>query len=351
MSDLPAPHSLPEYARQSNKIKIKPQVAQASTSAAPQKPKPEPTLPSTVTLRVPGAPPPKVITPQAPPSISAPVPVAHTSSFALPVAPVRAPPKTAATPAPKALTPQIARAPAKSATPQPPLPVSFVNATPSHYPNSNYMIPPTAQLPTHTPTPPVLQTTTITNTQPSAPSPAPITLPLNHQLKSIHIRIQPKGRTLTLDQQDGVKSWSLRLGQGETTFIVSDVSFMGEEEDESSDDDDDDDMDVDFEASQTSPKANGRRKGKRRGRPPKAVALAAKAQQAAAAARAAKAQKKREASKIGEVQLKLNGVVISEQTDNPGEWSVYLPVGYNTVEIGEKGGMIWKVYAERPAEL
>ncbi|PPR01936.1 hypothetical protein CVT24_001275 [Panaeolus cyanescens] len=348
MSDLPAPYSLPEYARQSNKIKIKPpQAAQASTSTALQKPKPESALPSTVTLRVPGAPPPKAAS-QAPPSISAHVPVAQ--SFTLPVAPVTAPVKPTPTPAPKALTPQIARAPVKSATPQPVVPVSFVNAIPSHYPNSNYMAPPVVQ-PTHTPTPPILQTTTITNTQPSAPSPAPVALPLNHQLKSIHIRIQPKGRTLTLDQQDGVKSWSLRLGRGETTFIISDVSFMGEEEDESSDEDDDDDMDVDIETPQTSPKANGRKKGKRRGRPPKAVALAAKAQQAAAAARAAKAQKKKEASKIGEVQLKLNGVLVSEQTDNPGEWNVNLPVGSNTIEIGERGGMIWKIYAVRPADL
>lgn len=143
---------------------------------------------------------------------------------------------------------------------------------------------------------------------------------------------------------------------GETSVNVSDISFIGDEEDEESSDeedggkheDEDMDMDVDVEGGAVSPK-NGRKKGKGRGRgrPPKASTIAAKAAQAAAAAKAAKEAKKKTTTKIGEVQLKLNKFMVKEQPEQSGEWSVYLPVGANVIEVGETGGMIWKVYAER----
>lgn len=185
-------------------------------------------------------------------------------------------------------------------------------------------------------------------------SPAPVVLPPRHQLKSINLRIDPRGRKLSLDHRDGVKSWALRLSPGETSVYVTNISFLGDEDDDdqsSEEEEEDMDMDIDVEAGDVSPSksANGRKKGKGRGRgrPPKAATLAAKAAQAAAAAKATKLSKKKAAVKVGEVQLKLNKFLVKEQADKPGEWSVYLPVGSNIIEVGEVGGMIWKVYAER----
>jgi hypothetical protein len=78
--------------------------------------------------------------------------------------------------------------------------------------------------------------------------------------------------------------------------------------------------------------------------------LAAKAAQAAAASKAAKAVKKK-AQKVGEIQLKLNNNVVNEQPEKPGEWSVHVVSGTNVIEIGEVGGMVWKLYAERLLEV
>jgi len=160
---------------------------------------------------------------------------------------------------------------------------------------------------------------------------------------------------MTLDHRDGVRNWTIRLVAGETSVLVNEVTYMEEEDDEASDeedmdaekDDEDEDMDVDGEVK------NGRKKMKTRGRgrPPKAATMAAKAAQAAAAVKAAKAAKKQAVAKLGEVQLKLNNCVVKEEAEKTGEWSIYLPVGSNVIEIGEVGGMIWKVYAERLADV
>ena len=170
--------------------------------------------------------------------------------------------------------------------------------------------------------------------------------------------MQPKGRSLTLDHCDGVKNWAVRLGPGETSILVSNVSYLGDEEEEESSADegdgekheDDDDMDVDVDMDVSPPSKNGRRRNKPRGRgrPPKAATLAAKA---AAAAKAAKAEKKKAVSKVGEIQLKLNNFVVKEQAEEHGEWSVQLPAGPNIIEVGEVGGMVWKVYAERLGDV
>jgi len=96
---------------------------------------------------------------------------------------------------------------------------------------------------------------------------------------------------------------------------------------------------------ETSPSKHGRRRNKPRGRgrPLKAATIAAKAAAAAKAAR----EKKKAASKVGEIQLKLNNLVVKEQPEEHGEWNVQLPAGPNVIEVGEVGGMVWKVYAER----
>lgn len=113
-------------------------------------------------------------------------------------------------------------------------------------------------------------------------------------------------------------------------------------EEEDAERDEDYDMDVDNESGTGSPSKNGRRKGKGRGRgrPAKGVTKTV-------ATRSAKAMKKKLSDKVGEIQLKLNNFVVKEQPDTEGEWNVYLPIGTSTIEVGEVGGMVWKIYTER----
>lgn len=161
---------------------------------------------------------------------------------------------------------------------------------------------------------------------------------------------------MTLDHRDGVKSWVVRLVPGESSIILSNITFLGDNEDEASSAEEDDvekdeeyDMDVDAEPGSASPSKNVSRKkgkGRGRGRPPKASTLAAKA----AATKVTKATKKKPTSKLGEIQLKLNNFVVKEQPDTEGEWNIYLPIGTSTIEVGEIGGMLWKIYTERLAE-
>ena len=203
-------------------------------------------------------------------------------------------------------------------------------------------------------TPPILRASSVMNTQSASQSPAPVTLPPSHQLKSVSLRIEPPGRTFDLDHKTGVKSWAVRLMPGETSILLSNVSFLGDEEDESSGDEEveaekheeeeEADMDVDVEADAPSPVKNGRKKGKGRGRgrPPKASTVTTRQ----AAAKTMKKPKK-VPLKIGEVQVKLNGSVVKEQAEQAGQWSISVSVGSSVVEVGEVGGMIWKVYVER----
>ena len=193
------------------------------------------------------------------------------------------------------------------------------------------------------------------NTQSASQSPTPVTLPPNHQLKSVGLRIEPQGRAFDLDHKIGVKSWAVRLMPGETSILLSNVSFLGEEEDASSGDEEADvekheeeedaDMDVDVEADAPLPVKSGRKKGKGKGRGKPAKVSAVTTRQAAAA-RTLKRSKKTPL-KIGEVQVKLNGSLMKEQPEQPGQWSISVSVGSSVIEVGEVGGMLWKVYVER----
>jgi hypothetical protein len=231
--------------------------------------------------------------------------------------------------------------------------VSFINATPSHYPNASYFPQAAAATSTTSATPPILPASSIMNTQSASQSPAPVSLPPNHQLKSVSLRIEPQGRTFDLDHKMGVKSWAVRLMPGETTVLLSNVLFLGNEEDESSGDEEADvekheeeeaDMDVDVEADPPLPVKNGRKKGKGRGRGRLAKVSTVTTRQAAAKTMK---QPKKTPPKIGEVQVKLNGSLAKEQTEQAGQWSISVSVGSSVVEVGEVGGMLWKVYLQR----
>lgn len=134
-----------------------------------------------------------------------------------------------------------------------------------------------------------------------------------------------------------MKSWAMRLGAGEVGIWVKDVIFLEDEEDDSSGGEEEEEAEGEDEGLDA-PVKTGRRKGKGKGRgrqktkaaKPKTTGLA-----------------KKKAPKLEEVQVKLNGVVILEREDSVGRWLVDVPIGSNTIEVGEKGGLIWRIYADR----
>ncbi|RXW22667.1 hypothetical protein EST38_g3171 [Candolleomyces aberdarensis] len=340
MSDLPPPHSLPQYSQPSAKIKIKLQTA-----------KQEPTHPS-LTLKVPAA---ASSAPKAPPVAAPPAIAPKAPQASLPVAAsapihLNAPAVPAARRSPRppvtVLPPQPAIAPSplvNSVAPQYPssstIPAN-VRAVPSPAPRAPALVPTLSQ---------VLQPSSLQNSTPAiAPATSPAPPSSQFQLKSVKVQVQPQGRVIYLDHTDGVKSWALRMLPGETRLVVSDVTFLNAhhegEEEESSDEEEEEDDDYDEDmAVDTTPTRNGRKKGKgrRRGRPTRASTRQANN---------AKAHKKKP-SKPGEVQLKVNGIVIKEQSDQSGEWDVQLQLGASTLEVGEVGGLIWKIYADRMGGL
>lgn len=359
MSDLPPPHSLPEYSKPTTKIRIRPVLATQTATPGSSRSGATKQETSSLTLKVPP------VQPQPPP-VKAPTPAPAVNTFTLPVAPVtaqRPAPARAPAPTPKPSAPQIKN----TATPQTATatqPASFVNATLSHYPRTQtpqapVAAPvPTVVTPAVAPAPSILRASSVLNTtvtRPQTPAVPPVVYPLSRQLKSVDIQIQPNHRRIRLDHRDGVKTWSVRLMPGESALLVNDVKYMEEEEEESSGDErldaekeeDDDDMDVDHEVS---PSKETRKKGKGKGRGRTAKSTSASKTQVAAA-KAAKAVKKKVSRKPEDIQLKLNNFIVSEQSEKPGEWNVCLVMGSNVIEIGEAGGMIWKLYAERIVEV
>jgi len=176
-------------------------------------------------------------------------------------------------------------------------------------------------------------------------SPTPATASRQRRLEFVGLVTKPNGRHLDLDARDGVKTWAVRLGADEWSVGVSGVRFYPSDEDE------DDGMDVDGSVDarkeeeeegedEDEPEAVVKQSPKRgRGRPKKkpGKSTATKVTSSKGKARAA-----------GELQVKLNGVVVPH-TGKKGEWEMKLPTGYNVLEIGENGGMVWRVYLERMA--
>ena len=162
------------------------------------------------------------------------------------------------------------------------------------------------------------------------------------------MRTQPRGRCIILDHREGVKSWAIRLGPNERALHFSGLRFIGqeEEEEESSEEEEEGDEEEDQEILKRRP----------RGRPSKAAAAALKAAQDRVDRRARK-----RARTTREIFVKLNGTVVPEKVKAPEmngggahrshfeakEWTVDLKNGLSTIEIGEKDGMVWKVYVDR----
>ena len=324
MSDLPSPYTLPEYPRPSNgKIRIKPPVAPSSTHPHIDQ---SPTDQSTsLLLRVPAN--------IANHTKASPATTPVTATVSLPMTSTAANPLSLLPAQTKQLSSTVS---AQQLSTNPPL---------SHYPNAAY-VPPVSNSVTPTASSSNMPTTTLGLPHSSSSSPAPSSLHPSHQLKSVLLKAEPHGCTFILDHRDGVKTWAMRMRSGETDIHVGQVTFLGDEEEESSgeeegheqeDQEEEEHMDVDV------PMKNGRRKGKGKGRN---RAKTSKATIAKAKTMAVKKKKQ----KIGLLQLKLNGSVIKEESED-GNWVVQPAVGSNVLEIGETGGLIWKVYIERSSEV
>ncbi|KDQ63230.1 hypothetical protein JAAARDRAFT_147324 [Jaapia argillacea MUCL 33604] len=333
MSDLPPPYSLPEYSQ----------------------PVKEPATHSTakIKLKVPGAAP----TAASPPvPADAPQPTNNPLLFRLPSMHGQGT-SQGSSKSPANQSSVLPTPPAASSTiplpqhPTPPTPAETpVQATSGattyahHYPNAIYQqtaaspVTRAPSLPAPTPNIP----TAGPSTRPSATSqsmshsPAPSThrhRPLQH----VCLTTKPLGRRLVLDYRDGVKSWSLRLVGGESGVVVAQVKFVGNEEEESSDEE----KHPDEPGEDATPQIVKAKRG--RGRPRKKPLVEVKVDPPPKVTNGKIPHKVPRGTE--DVVVKLNGSLVD--TSTPGEWDVDLPVGSNALEVGEKGGSVWKVYLER----
>ncbi|KAF5368467.1 hypothetical protein D9758_002216 [Tetrapyrgos nigripes] len=320
MSDLPEPFALPQYSKPSNKIKIKmPAAAQSNTAATDQSAKLSGTA---INIRVP--PVAKPTTASSSKETIAPTPTAQVST-PTPIAQ----PQPVATPAVRHL--QISQPTLPAAAPSV-APVTH-QSTPSHIPSAPTISQPISFTSNNLKTEASRQTVSV--------SPAPP--PAENQIRCVMLVTEPRGRPLNLDHRDGVTSWAMRLGKEEKSLLIRNIAFLGDEDEDSSgaeDDGEEDDVkeDTDAEANTKSVK----RKSKRgRGRAMKVTRSTTRLK--------ANLPAKKKVKKIGEIQVKLNGSVLQEQDGQSGKWTAELVTGSNTLEVGEKGGLIWKIYAERVA--
>lgn len=337
MADLPEPFALPQYAPPPTAVKIKLKV-----------PKPQPD--QSISARIPAqlAPAPALQSLTAPPTRISPAIAAATNAAsasasavhrkptavpslpympaqALPNAPVTAPPKPLVAPAPVAPAQQQTTSyytrPTGYVQPTPPAPSGSSSSTPG-------------------PAPVVAPAPAIQPSMSASPVPPP---PTSHPLSAVAITIEPSNRRLELLEADGVRSWMVRLVRGEASLRITRIAFLPTpDEDESGEEDA---MDVDEEEEEDeedeAPKS-GKGKAKRgRGRPPKKAQAKERPKENGVKV----PPKKREPR---EVQVKVNGAVVQELVDDDGGYWVVKPTtgSTNVVEVGSKGGMVWKVYVQ-----
>ncbi|KAH9932045.1 RSC complex protein [Epithele typhae] len=171
-----------------------------------------------------------------------------------------------------------------------------------------------------------------------------------HPLRRVVITTLPLYRRLVLDHGDGVRTWAMRLDGSEATVVVSDVAFIEKDKTRAREEDDGDssadeahprreeeeEEEADErERSSSSPSRRRTRSPRKRGRPAR---TAKKTQQSPGKGKAAETPR-------GETEVKLNGVSVTER--DAGTWEVLVGVGSSILEVGEKGGMMWKVYLDR----
>ncbi|KAI0720047.1 Bromodomain-containing protein [Cerioporus squamosus] len=373
MSDLPEPYTIPAYANSGeHPTKIKLKVPHAPAAQPQQIVAPAPSLPSSNSIVVPGyrgaststpAPPKKAILPAATsrpantvksPSVTPvipPTPVAPSAQASSSSLNVTSPPAPASIPAAVSATAPQGQQPVHVATFRPATfthnHIGATNGAPYHA-GAASQPPPLAPAPpkTHSISPAMPSTNAV-----AMPMPAPVLVPavavtrptppaaiqFAHPLKHAVVTTMPHCRRLVLDHVDGVRLWAMRLSGSETAIVVSDVTFLDRrasaEEDESSGDEEPHrrEEEEEEEEVEATPKKRGPGRPRKRGRPPKAATKKAKAKAAD--------------TQPGPLQVKLNGTPLDAKESDT--WEVQVPYGMSTLEIGEQGGMVWKVYLDR----
>ncbi|KAI6136369.1 RSC complex protein [Pisolithus sp. B1] len=356
ISDLPPPYSLARYTKATGKIRLKvPGAATAATTAiaastsspqvtaASKSSQDQPTTQAPLTLRLPAAS--SVITTKNSVRASDPSSQAPTSAAPEHRQPAQAPPPVpvsatpAVAPSPSIQTPTVAVPPKIAAPTAQPL-THAASTQYTHYPNAAYRQSTqsiaTPQSSTATSSPSTQQHTAHSVSRSPAPS-----LSGRRPLANVLIVTKPRGRPFWLDYRDGVKTWALRLGQGEQSLSVIDVKFLHDEGGNSSEEETRDDAEDAAEAEEVAPKKRGR------GRP----ARGGNTKAAASGKKEVHAPKKTQAAITPpreNIQVVLNGTPTSAKSDQ-GIWEVELQTGTNVLELGEKGGHTWKVHMERPS--
>ncbi|GBE77565.1 Bromodomain-containing protein [Sparassis latifolia] len=357
MSDLPAPFLIPAYAPGAEvhpKIRLKMPAASSSTSVPTAQtataPTPIAASSSTGVLRLHPhhAPPTKGLaeaagSPTIPPKVS--TPLASAAS------PPNQPMSSAPAHAPLHVKPKVPAPSLGAGTLQPATfsqPSPYPSAYSTHYPNATYHQPSAPSLSAVASTSSVPSTTAVTPALAATSQPVAPSIPQNNrQLKCVCLTTKPLGRRFDLDYAEGVKTWAVRLGFRETAVYVSGVRLLprGEEEEESSDDERKDVEMEEEEEEEEEPKVK-RGRGRPRKKAPKTDTTPPKVADTAKSKAKGKAPAK-PARPHEECEVRLGGLPVSEIAEQKDEWDVDLTVGSNVLEVGVKGGMVWKVYLER----
>jgi chromatin structure-remodeling complex subunit RSC4 len=169
----------------------------------------------------------------------------------------------------------------------------------------------------------------------------------SRKLGYVSVLTRPLGRLLCLDHKDGVKSWSVRLGRGEVSVSIADVSVMNPGETE-------DDSDVERKGKEREranenerreeeeeEEGDGSQHRQKRGRG-QSKKIRSIAEESPKRKGKSVAMQPRE-----DVQVKLNGSPIDPAEGESPSWDVNLVLGSNLVEVGEPHGQTWKLYLER----
>ncbi|KII93605.1 hypothetical protein PLICRDRAFT_152493 [Plicaturopsis crispa FD-325 SS-3] len=368
MGDLPQPFSLPQYAKPTPPAKLKlkmPSAKKASNIGSSPLPPAAP-LPSTSSG--------SYIAPAQGANGMAPTPAPPMASQMKVMSPVAAHPALPHQPAPAAPSPAARHTPlppntlpVAPHTSSAPLNYNNNNTYPHHYSNASFRPPgpiPTGQdFHAPSPAPPAnthIAPAAIPQTLPR--SPAPVIDP-RRLLRCVTVTTMPRGRPIRLDYRDGVKSWAMRLVQGEKSIHISDVAFMGDEDEEGSQDsaqEEEEPLEVAAPVQSARGRGRGRGRGRPRGRgrgrggrPPatesdRPVEADTPPVEVEKTPRTLKSRPK-QAHPRDNLQVLLNGVLWKESADRSGEWDLELNVGSNVLEVGEKGGVTWKMYLERTA--
>ncbi|KAI1793092.1 Bromodomain-containing protein [Ganoderma leucocontextum] len=165
-----------------------------------------------------------------------------------------------------------------------------------------------------------------------------------HPLKHAVITTLPPCRRLVLDHSDGVRTWAMRLDGTETSIVVSDVAFLSHDEHEESDEDapmrqeeEEEEEEEEGAGAEAEPASPSKRKGL--GRPSR------KRTRSARILNSKKGKGKGSESLPGPIQVKLNGAVL--KANDGGTWETAVLPSLNMLEVGEKGGTVWKVYLDK----